>query len=301
VIGWLSFCKHGFRRFLFESCDPRIASLFRIGYSVLLLVYVGAWLSDYPRWFTEEGIFSRDAAANLYAGRYPSVLNHFDFSSTFVATCLWILLGQSVLLLLGCWSRFQIACIFLWLVTFHHRNVLIVDGEDTVFRLFAFWMIWMPLDYAWSFTSWRKGEWLSARSAPSEKDVADAWGLRLIHVQVTLIYASAAVSKLGGETWWDGTAMYYVWNMQDLGGRLSLTEAWLDWPWLVRLATWSSLAVEIFLPFGLWWRRTRWLAVVLGVALHLAIELTMNLFLFEWIMILGLLGFLDYPGSGRKP
>ena len=35
-------------------------------------------------------------------------------------------------------------------------------------------------------------------------------------------------------------------------------------------------------------RETRRIAIALGFALHLALELTMNLFLFEWLMMLAL-------------
>ena len=43
-------------------------------------------------------------------------------------------------------------------------------------------------------------------------------------------------------------------------------------------------------------------ALLLAFALHLAIDYTMNLFLFHWIMMLGLVSFLEYdelPGRRR--
>ncbi len=58
------------------------------------------------------------------------------------------------------------------------------------------------------------------------------------------------------------------------------------------MITWVVLVIEAALPIALWFRPTRKIAIVLGVLLHLGIELSMNLFLFEWIMILGLLTFI---------
>ncbi len=76
-------------------------------------------------------------------------------------------------------------------------------------------------------------------------------------------------------------------------GRSFLPVSWFDAAWFVKSITWTSLALELILPFALWWPPTRRLAVVVGILFHLAIEATLNLFLFEWIMILGLIAFLQ--------
>ena len=54
------------------------------------------------------------------------------------------------------------------------------------------------------------------------------------------------------------------------------------------------LALEWILPVALWVKRSRKIAVAVAIAFHLAIDWTMNLFLFHWIMILGLLSFLSF-------
>ena len=73
--------------------------------------------------------------------------------------------------------------------------------------------------------------------------------------------------------------------------RFGVMEPLFGLPWFIRAATWSALAIEAALPILLWFRPTRRPAIVAGIGLHLAIEASMNLFLFEWIMILGLLSF----------
>ncbi len=110
---------------------------------------------------------------------------------------------------------------------------------------------------------------------------------------MTMIYLSAGVSKLAGQSWWDGSAMFYVSRMENYGGRHWLPMIWTETPWMMQWATWLGLLLELSLPVLLWLKRTRRLAIVLGIVFHLAIESILNLFLFEWIMILGLLTFLD--------
>ncbi len=80
--------------------------------------------------------------------------------------------------------------------------------------------------------------------------------------------------------------------MSDVYGRPLAPDFLFDIPWLVAMITWVVLVIEAALPIALWFRPTRKIAIVLGVLLHLGIELSMNLFLFEWIMILGLLTFI---------
>jgi hypothetical protein len=290
-------------RFLFEGGDPRLVAIFRIGYGILLLINVSIWLADSSRWFSDDGMLTAATAAHLYPRQYLSLFFVIPSTDWLVHGCLLLLGMQAILLLLGCWSRFQAACIFFWLVSFQHRNPLICDGEDTVFRLFAFFMIWMPLDDFLSLRrSWlrrnRPPALLSPQSAlvsppsPTVSDPSRAWALRLVQVEMTLIYLSAALAKLGGESWQNGTALYYVAQMDDHFGRIFIPEFLFTNLWCVRMFTWASLGIECWLPFGLWFPKTRRLSVMLGLLLHLSIELTMHLFLFEWIMMLGLITFL---------
>jgi hypothetical protein len=251
-------------------------------------------MRDGAVWFSDAGVLSHETAQRLGSGSGWSVLYWLPSSEPVVYACLSVLLAQAVLLLLGCWSRFQMACIFVWLVSFQHRNPLICDGEDTVFRMFAFLMAFLPLDCGWSLA-----RNLYRGPAPLAT-AADAWALRLIQLQMTLIYASAAWSKLHGASWRNGTALYLVSHMNDHFGRLPNLTAWFDSLWLVQLQTWSVVAIEVFLPLGLWLRPTRRIAVALGIAMHLCIEASMNLFLFEWIMIVGLLAFIRLTSAQSR-
>ncbi len=91
------------------------------------------------------------------------------------------------------------------------------------------------------------------------------------------------------------TALYIVSHMTDHFGRMPAATFLFDQLWIVKTMTWSVLAIEAALPLLLWIPRTRLLGVALGISLHLGIELTMHLFLFEWLMILGLVSFLGEP------
>jgi hypothetical protein len=78
--------------------------------------------------------------------------------------------------------------------------------------------------------------------------------------------------------------------MSDNYGRL-IPSSLFDLYALSAIATWTTLIIEGALPIALWIRPFRKWAIIAGFALHLGIELSMNLFLFQWIMMLGLLSF----------
>lgn len=273
-------------QFLFESCDPRICSYLRLMIGVLLIPYGTLWLLDASTWFTASGVLSGETAQQLYSTSRLSLLFLTESMPWVVYIWLAIFLAQSVLLLLGFHSRFQAACLFLTLSAFQHRNPLIVDGEDNVLRLLLFTMIFMPLDYA-----------LAVRRRPQQRspsqDRASAWALRLVQFELTAIYFSTAWCKWQGSTWRDGTALYYVSRMDDLFGRIPVPDTLFETLWIVQLSTWSVLALETMLPFAFWIKPLRKLAIVLAIGLHLSIELTMHLFLFEWIMIAALIVFVQ--------
>ncbi len=282
---WKRF-RENYDRFLFESCDPGMCSKVRIAVGTLLIVYTLVWMLDAERWFADTGVLQSATARELGGGQFKSVLFWLPSTKFVVQACLLTLLVQSSLLLVGCWSRVQAAAIFVWLTSFHHRNPLICDGEDTVLRWLLFAMIFMPLDDRYSLLRYLRKQPTSTATS------ADAWALRIIHIELTAIYLSTAVSKIQGATWRDGTALYYVSRMTDSFGRFWLPDILFEKLWLVKLSTWSVLTVEFALPVLLWIGPTRRLAVFLGIGLHLAIEYSMNLFLFEWIMITCLITFL---------
>lgn len=291
--------QRAYDRFLFESCSAETCVLLRILYALLLTVYVSVWMLEGKQWFSDEGVMSVDSARAVLGSTQWSLFYSIEATPALVQLGLGLLMLNSLLLLFGFFSRFQAASIFFWLVSFQHRNPLICDGEDTVFRLMAFFFIFLPLDHTWSLS--RK---LFGTSPNSIDPKQQAWGLRLIQVQMSLIYLSAAWSKWEGNTWRDGSALYYVFQMGDLFGRGWLPSAILESESVIRYSTWAVVIVEALLPLALWWRPTRKLAVLVGIGLHLTIEYSMHLFLFQWIMIVGLLSFVDprdWRWRGRLP
>jgi hypothetical protein len=258
--------------------------MIRIGFALLVLIQLAISWIDAAYWFTDEGVLRTETAKGMLSDTDWSLLFVLPSTVGVVRFCLGIMVLHAFLMLVGFYSRLQAAAIFIWLVSFQNRNPLIFDGDDTVFRIFAFILIWLPLDHYYSLRSPLKN---SPHVTPNYNS---AWAIRLMQIQMTALYASTFLSKMQGSTWHDGSALWYVSRMSDNYGRL-IPSSLFDLYALSAIATWTTLIIEGALPIALWIRPFRKWAIIAGFALHLGIELSMNLFLFQWIMMLGLLSF----------
>ncbi|MEO8268981.1 MAG: hypothetical protein ABI557_04620, partial [Aureliella sp.] len=123
-----------FDRWLFDDCHPIVCSILRIAYSSVLLVYLLTLYSELDYWFTDAGILKSATAQQISNEVYGSLLFWLPSDLATVKLCWSAMLVHTVLLGFGCLSRLQVACLFVWLVSFQHRNNMIFDGQDTLLR-----------------------------------------------------------------------------------------------------------------------------------------------------------------------
>lgn len=281
----------GWNVFFFGGIDSRVYAAIRIAVACMLLIYALILGLDWEQWFSNDGVLDiASGRANIDA----DVLSLL-FVLPDSGTILWVFYAafclQSVLLLAGVWTRFQTISLFVLLVSLHHRNNLIWEGGDVLLRLTLFLMIFMPLGARWAVDARR-----------NKVSVAmPAWPLRLLQLQQSFLYFSSVGRKLQGDDWQNGEAVYYASHLNDFWGRLFSQGISPELIWISQGLTWSAIAVELVLAFAVWFPSMRKSAVVIGVAFHLSLELTMNLFLFQWMMILILLTHLVMDEAKRSP
>ncbi|HEU4733703.1 MAG TPA: HTTM domain-containing protein [Kofleriaceae bacterium] len=270
----------------FAERDPRLASVIRIGYGVLLLINLAMWAPDLGHWFSESGVMPVATGREIINEHAPTILA-WSQAGWWLWLCYGVLVASAVLLTVGWHSRVQAIIVLVVLTSFQDRNYAIVDGEDTLFRLFAFYLALCPAGWAYSLDARRRNRRGSTEPPPVP------WGLRLFQIQISVVYLSSAIEKSLGTDWTSGAALYYVARLHDTFGRLPVPAFVFETLWLTKLLTWAVLVLEWALPVALWLPRTRRAALVIAIAFHLAIEYSMNLFLFHWLMILGLLSFAE--------
>ncbi len=284
------------REYWFGQVDSRPLGAFRIVLGLLLLkdaIYhffiAGVFYSDAgftPRWALQDGMMREWRFSLMDAMPYAWMAQVFF--------ALWVIV--LILFTVGCRTRLMTILQFLFIVSVHERNVYVLNGADTVFRVLSFWSMFLPLGQYYSIDALRerwkrygRSHYLPDLRADPGPRRAYAFPLRMIQLQFALIYLFTAWLKLPGAAWREGNAIYYALQLQSLTlptGDFLLANAPM---WLLRLMSYQSIITEwvffffVFLPFGQ--PLLRAIALILGAMLHIGIAATMSIENFSTVMI----------------
>jgi antimicrobial peptide system SdpB family protein len=193
----------------------------------------------------------------------------------------------------GLWPRWL--CIPHWFIAFSiAERVTVIDGGEEVAQILTLLLIPMCLGDR------RTWHWRQAREPLTPIWRGHSYGAHLLlRVQVAVVYAVAAISKLGFPSWRDGTAMRALFNDPQFGLPPSVRPAVdhiLRSDLLAAAVTWGAVAAELCIGACMLAprRRLRHLALCIGICLHVAIMLAMGLASFSLTMIALLLAVSSY-------
>jgi hypothetical protein len=208
-----------------------------------------------------------DAQAFLGAGRVApgAVLSGAGWWTLPVdpyADCALLALA-ALAMTLGWRSRASSAVVALLMIVMQRRDIYVLDSGDQLLRELCIYVALMPSGETWS---------LDARRRPSQ--LRAPWALRLLQVQISIVYLFALMSKLHGDDWENGSAAGIILQVGDLQ-RLTPPHDIANSVLAAALLTYGTLITEGFLILGLWHPRTRWWAIGAGTAMHLGIEATL--------------------------
>ena len=268
---------NGWSRFWFESHSPFQLKIFRILFACLLL---GIYLI---RTFDLEFYFSNSGILPL------SVLNEampHDFKWSLLSWVhgnfgLWALhlvfLASLVSLLFGWQPRISAIIAYVIHLSFLNRNMAIAYGFDLMSTFFLFYLC---------FVSYEK-----ELKVGSLKATVSSIAFRLCQIQVCLVYAYSGLGKLRGNQWWNGQAL---WDVLANPQRARFDFSFLShFPIVLIIATYLTLAWEIYFPVLVWNKSSRYPTLLLGALMHLGIAFTINLPFFGLLMIVSYSLFLE--------
>jgi hypothetical protein len=186
-------------------------------------------------------------------------------------------------MIVGLRSDAAVFASFVGLVAQSHWNGLPLSSAHQVMTVLLFCLIWAETGQVWS---------LDARWAGhDEVRPVPAWPLWLMRCQVAIVYLSSGLYKFAYPMWRDGTAVHWALNLN----------AFHRFPWplpvtaapLEAFLTWSTLLFELTFWLLVLFRRTRPLALIGGVGLHLGLFATMELGPFSFLMVASYVCYLD--------
>ena len=272
----------------FGQVDSRPIAVFRILLALLLLKDAFYHL-PLSRWFySDSGIVPRRILFNGLA-RYARLslmdMLALDWQAT-LFFILWILV--LLLLLVGYRTRTMTILNFILVLSVHERNVYILTGADTLFRVFSFWLMFAAAGDYYSIDALRQRwrTYLATGSgqdlrAPSQPRTAFALPLRIMQIQLVLIYMTTGYLKSISDIWRSGDALFYVLQLDSL---LLPPGIWLrDFApsWLLALFSQMVMVLELSLPllllFPFWQPMLRAVGMFGGLLLHGGIALALSI------------------------
>ena len=265
-----------FRRWLSEVFDEpasvRGAAVLRIVLGPCVIWHLRPFLAD-----AVSGITYHDRFQQPWWAWYPNAPE-----GLYVAL-LWVGVAAAVLMTVGWWSRtatwaaFAVVAynLFLSQTHFHHNRAFLVILLAGV-----------------ALCDNGRALSLDALRRPPPDDRALVWPIWLLRFEAAAVYFASGFSKLidpdwvGGRVLHDRTVRYQNEVRDTLGDTLAdpilevVTTRAFHW-----VLSPAAVATELFIAFGLWFRRTRLVAVWVAVAFHVGIEVTSHVQVFSVVAI----------------
>ena len=199
--------------------------------------------------------------------------------------------------MVGWQTRFVKWLVLIGHISYDYRNPSLVYGVDAIAACLLLILCFAPIGRALSWDRVREVHLAKRKDLDllaSPPPFVSRWAFactRLIQIQMAVLFFFSAIDKLKGEDWWNGDAVWQVFVSNDYYNGF-LLDLFANHFWLVNLATYATVLIEIAYPFLVWQRATRPYALVGAIFLHLQFALLMNLYYFSFVMILGHMSFL---------
>jgi hypothetical protein len=266
---WSQSWKRAWEGFWFAPADPRPLAVIRIVVGLTALAYLLSFGADLVRWFGPQGLLPPDALAAV-TGESAS----YRFSVLLLADSpgeLWTIhgmcVGAAALLTVGLATRGAAVGTLLAVLSYAHRGFPVASLIEPVLAMFLLYLClapagaWCSLDRLLGMTVWLRGS--------DQPSVAANISLRLMQVHLAALYALMGITKLYGNAWWDGEAVWLL-MAQTHSRPLDLTNL-RGWPLL--LSAWTHLIAYTHLAFAplVWSRLTRPIVLTLATLTWLSL------------------------------
>lgn len=275
-------------RFWFARVPPHVYALYRAAVGLVGCLTM-AGLADVPMLLAIDGLAPAPGGGlGVREALHTAGLG---------LTTAWLLFAGNLLafvcLIAGLWTTVASLAAFVGTAALIWWNPLPLSAAQHLLHILTFYLLFVDAGAVWSVDAARRG-----RQTPHGQPI---WPLRLLRYQVCVMYASAAVWKVFDPSWRDGSALHYALNY----------DAVQRWPWevpamlaplLVGLS-WLTLAWEGLFAPAMLNRRTRRIALWMGVALHLGMWSVLELGPFTFTVLAAYVAFLEpehVPALGQR-
>lgn len=281
--------RQGWTTFWFRPEPTSTIAVVRIVFGCVATLWTLSQAVNLLTFYGPDGVFPAVPVPGVGAWTLLSIS-----TSAPVVIGLWVVtLFGAVGVMIGFRTRLATVLLFVGVISFERRDPTILNAGDILLRNLAFYFIFAPAGEALSVDRWRR-----ARDRFWEFPLRAPWALRLMQIQLSVIYLSTVWGKLQGDLWRNGTAVSYALRIDDIQ-RFPTPSFLTDSVVLSEFATFGTLALELALAILVWNRTLRPWVLALGVLLHLSIGFSIMVGFFSLLMLTTYLTFLP-PETARR-
>jgi hypothetical protein len=259
--------------FFFKEKPTEGIALFRIIWMGLILVYFLMDLGSIDDLYGPHGIISHNTTRNQFPYFQVNLFNLFKQSYE-VTYGIIIVYGISLVAsILGLFTRSSLIVALICMISLHQRNIWVQGPTEFIMRMVTILLIFAPCGHSFSLDSYL------SRFFPQfkRKTMWSVWALRLIQIQISLIYLWCFWHKLDG-------------NMTPVLASFSYSLP-IDSNLIFKTLNYTSLFIGGGLAVLLWVKRWRNKMLIAGVLYHAINSLFMDSAFYDFFMMALLLNF----------
>ena len=289
--GYLSRWLAAWDVFWFTPARPETLASIRILTGAMLTYVHVIWLSQIQSFMGSGAWINLETIRMLHQDKWSWSWLHWIDSPALLILHQVVAILASLAMTFGAATR--ISTVLAWWLTLMvcHRMTGALFGLDQTVMMLTMYLMWSNCGSCWSIDAkiaQRKGgNWLFPLAQPT---INNNVVTRLIQLHLCIIYLFGGLSKLRGEMWWDGSAMWFsIVNYE----YQSLNLTWLGhFPFVISLITTVTVLWETFYIALVWPKLTRPVVLAMAVFVHGGICVGLGMWTFGAIMIVANISFL---------
>jgi hypothetical protein len=289
----------GWNRFWFTPADPAPCAVLRIAVGLLTVLHLATLSFDLERWYSRDGLLPPETVHTLITGGREEVHYHLTYLGGLGGAGLWMVhavaISAAVAFTTGLFTRVSGVLTLVAVLAYVHRVPQVAGHAEPALAFLLLYLCIAPSGAMLSIDGWmRRRRAASLLPAgvddPGQLSVVANIGQRLIQVHLAMFVAMMGLTKLYGDAWWDGEAIWLL-LAQPYSRPFDLTGL-RDWAYTLNLWTHTVVYFELAFPVFIWTRVARPLLVILAAIVWLSLTLATGLWLFGLTLVVASTAFL---------
>ncbi|MEZ6137272.1 MAG: HTTM domain-containing protein [Pirellulaceae bacterium] len=305
--GWLRSWAIAWDRFWFTPARPHTLALMRILCGAMLTYVHVIWASQLTDFMGPHAWLDSETVRSLHQRDWGWSWLFYTDSRLILGLHQTVAIVAGLMMTAGVLTRIALPLSWWMTLMVCHRMTGALFGLDQIVVMLSMYLMWSHCGSVWSFDAWwakrvrREGAQDNQRSSwwfPSDRaSVSNNIATRLIQLHLCVIYLFGGLSKMRGEMWWDGSALWYTAVNYEYQ---SLDITWLGhFRILIAALTAATIFWETFYVALVWPKLTRPIALAMAVLVHGGIAVALGMITFGTIMIVANIAFISPASVAR--